>query len=217
MAPEDENLLDPQEQDRADAAQAWRWVAVAAVTANATWGYLAQAIGFGEGSNADISARYPTRFTPAGYAFSIWGVIYLGFLAAAIGMLLPSHRSREVHDELAPRLSVSMLLCAVWVTVFQLDQIDASLAVMVALVALAGTMYKRVARAVDAGTLRLRWRIPFSIYLAWLVVASAANLQVVLVAHGHTWPQASGSRTAPTRRRARRACTSCPRGRRARP
>lgn len=192
MEPEDTKAPESQADGRASRAQVWRWVAVAAVAANATWGYLAQATGFGEGSNADISARYPTLFTPAGYAFSIWSVIYASFLAAAIGMLLPSHRPREVHDELAPRLTFSMLLSAVWVTVFQLDQIDASLVVMVALVALAVTMYKRATRAVDDGTLRLWWQVPFSLYLGWLIVASAANLQVVLVAHGVDAPQSSG-------------------------
>jgi len=32
---------------------------------------------FNNTTQADISARYDTLFTPAGYGFSIWGAIYL--------------------------------------------------------------------------------------------------------------------------------------------
>nr|MBS0038460.1 hypothetical protein [Saprospiraceae bacterium] len=32
---------------------------------------------WGTATVGEISAQYPTLITPAGYAFSIWGVIYL--------------------------------------------------------------------------------------------------------------------------------------------
>ncbi|MBA3770315.1 MAG: tryptophan-rich sensory protein, partial [Blastocatellia bacterium] len=37
----------------------------------------------------DVSNRYPTVITPAGYAFSIWSLIYLGLVAFSIYQLLP--------------------------------------------------------------------------------------------------------------------------------
>src|SRR4051794_35270801 len=43
---------------------------------------------------AEISARYPTVFTPAGYAFSIWSLIYLCLIAFSIYQVLPSKLER---------------------------------------------------------------------------------------------------------------------------
>src|SRR5829696_4204210 len=43
---------------------------------------------------AAISAKYPTLVTPAGYAFSIWGLIYVGLLAFSVYQLLPANLAR---------------------------------------------------------------------------------------------------------------------------
>ena len=40
----------------------------------------------------EISAKYPSLFTPAGFTFSIWGVIYLGLMIFVIYQALPSQR-----------------------------------------------------------------------------------------------------------------------------
>jgi hypothetical protein len=47
-------------------------------------------------TNAEVSAEYPSLMTPAGYAFSIWAVIFLSQLVWAIVQLLPSYRSSEM-------------------------------------------------------------------------------------------------------------------------
>ena len=44
-------------------------------------------------STGDISDRFPSLFTPAGYVFSIWGVIYLGLLAYMVYQALPAQRT----------------------------------------------------------------------------------------------------------------------------
>src|ERR1044072_1407090 len=52
--------------------------------------YLAAAGLTGGVSTNIVSDRYPTHITPSGYAFSIWGLIYLGCLAFSIYQALPS-------------------------------------------------------------------------------------------------------------------------------
>ena len=42
----------------------------------------------------EVSDKYPTVLTPAGYAFSIWGLIYVGLIAFTIYQLLPSRLER---------------------------------------------------------------------------------------------------------------------------
>jgi hypothetical protein len=43
---------------------------------------------------AEISDRYPTVVTPAGYAFSIWTLIYVGLLAFSVYQAIPKHLER---------------------------------------------------------------------------------------------------------------------------
>ncbi|MEL7342117.1 MAG: hypothetical protein AAGM67_16665 [Bacteroidota bacterium] len=54
------------------------------------WNYAVNAIPLNGMTSGEVSTLYPTLITPAGYAFSIWGVIYLGLLAFGIYQLLPA-------------------------------------------------------------------------------------------------------------------------------
>ena len=49
--------------------------------------YLAELLRLGGKDIGEISAKYPNLFTPAGYAFSIWGLIYLLLLIYVIYQL----------------------------------------------------------------------------------------------------------------------------------
>src|SRR5512137_1573723 len=44
-------------------------------------------------NTGEISDRFKVYFVPAGYVFSIWGLIYLGLIAMAIYQALPSQRA----------------------------------------------------------------------------------------------------------------------------
>src|SRR5580765_5775754 len=67
---------------------------IVATTATLVFNALA-ATGYVNGiTPAAISAKYPTVLTPAGYAFSIWSLIYLGLLAFSIYQILPANLAR---------------------------------------------------------------------------------------------------------------------------
>jgi len=53
---------------------------------------LANALPLNGQSTGQISDRFQVYFVPAGYVFSIWGLIYIGWLAFAIYQLLPAQR-----------------------------------------------------------------------------------------------------------------------------
>ena len=58
---------------------------------------LANALPLNGRTTGEISDAFPNLFAPAGYVFSIWGLIYLGLLAFAVYQLTPSGRqSRAV-------------------------------------------------------------------------------------------------------------------------
>ena len=55
---------------------------------------LANIIPFNGQTSKQVSDKYFTTFTPAGYAFAIWSVIYIGLLAFTIYQALPSQKER---------------------------------------------------------------------------------------------------------------------------
>ena len=50
-------------------------------------------------STEEISAALPSYFTPAGYTFAIWGLIYTALIAFAIYQARPSERKRPFSGE----------------------------------------------------------------------------------------------------------------------
>src|SRR5688500_8301187 len=70
---------------------------------------------------AQISDKYPTVLTPAGYAFSIWTLIYIGLVAFSLYQLMPKNlaRFRSVR-------SLYVMSCALncaWIYFWHHDQI----------------------------------------------------------------------------------------------
>jgi hypothetical protein len=129
-------------------------------------------------SPADVSDKYPTPITPAGYAFSIWSLIYLGMVAFSIYQLLPANakRFRSVR-------SLYILTCALncaWLYMWHSDQI-AICFVLIAL--LAGCLFFINFKLRDADGMKEYWyaKAPFGIYFGWVTAAALVNFAVLLV------------------------------------
>lgn len=160
-----------------------RIVALVVLLANICYPPLHHALS-GMPTEAEISPKYPTLFTPAGYAFAIWGVIYAAFTAYAVYALLPSQRANSAHDRIAPAFIAYNLLGITWITVFRAELLAASVVVIVAMLVAGIVMYLKASQAIERGELAAGWRAPFSLYLGWISVATIANTAVVLVANG---------------------------------
>ena len=134
-------------------------------------------------TSAAVSDRYFSAFTPAGFTFSIWGVIYLALGAAAFVQL--GKRSAALAGFRVGYLLTS-LLNVLWLLAFQTLHLGLSLLIMLALLASLAWMYLLVRRSGLIGT----WaRLPISLYLGWISVATIANMTIVLLEHpwlGHS-------------------------------
>ena len=133
-------------------------------------------------NTGQISDRYPVLFVPAGYVFSIWGLIYIVLVAYSVYQLLPAQRSNTRLQRIAPLYMVSGLANMVWLALWHFEQITLSLAAMLVLLASLIAIYlvlrggnKKVSRSES-----LFIRLPFSIYLGWVSVATIANASTVL-------------------------------------
>lgn len=170
----------------------WRIAALVATVANITFNYVNGRIGEQTSSVAEVSARYPSLFTPASYAFVIWGVIYASTLLYSVMALLPSEAETRLHDELAPWLVLLNALASLWVALFTAEHLGPSVLISGAMLAAAFMLYWTTSEHITSEHLSRWWRVPFGMWLAWLTVALMANLSVGLTAAGwEGWPSAA--------------------------
>ncbi len=161
--------------------------------------YLSNAGAFGGKTNGEISDKYHTLITPAGYAFSIWGLIFLGLLAFAVYQALPTQRENPRFRAIGWLVVVNTLGNAIWSPLFNNERIGIALLVILVMLATVALIEHRllawprvpvVAPDLDAtlpespASTAETWlaRVPFSIYFGWLTVATILNVAVFLKA-----------------------------------
>ena len=133
-----------------------------------------------------ISDRFPIYFVPAGYVFSIWGLIYIGWIAFVIYQFLPQHRESPRLRDLGYLFALSCLFNAGWLFCWHYLQFGLSVVVMLILLGLLVASYLRL----NVGRLQVsaaeRWcvDIPFGLYLGWITVATVANVSDFLYSIG---------------------------------
>ncbi len=142
----------------------------------------ANAIPLGGQSTGAISDSFHVLFVPAGYVFSIWGVIYIALLAYMVYHSLPAQRSNPRLRSTGWLVSLSSLANGIWILFWQFGYYALSLVTMFVLLAVLLAIYLRL----DTGHTKFngveKWvvSIPFSIYLGWITVATIANITAVL-------------------------------------
>jgi hypothetical protein len=162
----------------------WRWIALFSVIFSIAFSYISNTRIISGQNNADISARYNTLFTPAGYAFAIWGLIYLTVIAYSFYQVLPARRNVPIHDQLAIPLTVLSLLSVVWLVLFNTERLLASVVVITGMLAASVVL---VVRSREWAIREPGWNwisVPFSLYAGWLTVATIANAAVFLTGIG---------------------------------
>jgi translocator protein len=129
-----------------------------------------------------ISDDNDSPVTPAGYAFAIWGLIYLACLALAVYQLLPSQRSRAVHRRTGWWLAGAFAASAVWVPVFNFGLLWLAQIIIWVLVVCLAAAAVELTRSGPAERLgeQLLLRLPVTVYLGWAVLASLAGLATTL-------------------------------------
>lgn len=121
-----------------------------------------------------ISDRFEIYFVPAGYVFSIWGLIYLALLVYTIYQALPAQSENSVLKKIAPYYWISSLANSVWIFLWHYEVFSLTLIAMVSILV---TLILISQVLVDSDGLE-KWlvRLPFSIYLGWISVATIANV-----------------------------------------
>ena len=117
-----------------------------------------------------------TPIAPAGTAFSIWSVIYLGLAAYAIWQLTPTARRSPRQEAVRPWALASAVLNALWIWTVQLGWLAVSVLVIVVLLAVIIRLMFLLGAPRTGGVIEkvvTDWT--FGLYLGWVSVAFLAN------------------------------------------
>lgn len=125
----------------------------------------------------EVSNKYPSVLTPAGFTFAVWVLIYLGLVAFSIYQLFPS-RSAGLRPVRKLYVISSVLNC-LWLFLWHSHYIGVCLVVMVALLVTLAAINIRLR---NAETVReaLFTKAPLGLYFGWITVASIINFVVYL-------------------------------------
>lgn len=129
----------------------------------------------------DISDKYATFLTPAGYAFSIWSLIYVLLVVFVIYQARDIFKSRKDNDlpqKVGPWFIIASICNGLWTYIFVSEMVGLS---VVVLLLLTGSLYVLLWRLKIAvadpslKTIACAWW-PLMIYTGWVTVASIVNI-----------------------------------------
>ena len=137
---------------------------------------------FSSGFNGFSAGQFPIPqvdppIQPAGYAFSIWGLIYLALVTGAVYGLL-NRADHSGWDAARWPLIASLVVGAAWIPVANRSVLGATVLIWIMLVT--AVLALRAAGTID----RLWLRSPIALYTGWLTAASSVSLGLVLAGYG---------------------------------
>jgi benzodiazapine receptor len=137
---------------------------------------LANTLPLNNQSTNVISDKYMTSFTPLGYVFSIWGLIYVLLALFSLWTFIKYKYHKEYVDSVVVLHVLATVFNIVWLTAWHYEEIVISMVPMALLLVTLILIYKRsVEKEITSITLAT-----FSVYLGWISVAFMANAAIVL-------------------------------------
>jgi hypothetical protein len=151
---------------------------------------LANVLPIGGLTTGEISDMYPNYFTPAGFTFSIWGVIYLFLILFVLYQIVHYIRHQKLPaevDRIGFLFLFTNLMNASWIVAWHYLLIPLSFGIMLLLLVSLILIYRRLNAGAGNGaetTMSFKqWSlyVPFSLYLGWISAATIANLTILLI------------------------------------
>jgi len=130
-------------------------------------------------SAAAFSFQGDATLKVAGFAFAVWGLLYLGMIIYAVYQALPSVRTSQTLAVYAWPSFIAISGCGLWILMAALNWTWMS--VLVISVS-AAALVTAILQAKGAGQLRDRLLIslPLNLLAGWLTIASIVNIVTVL-------------------------------------
>lgn len=162
-----------------------KWIALFAYVGMVAVNALANILPINGIATGAVSDSYPNLFAPAGFTFSIWGLIYV-LLAVYVGyQFVPKSLEKE---KLLAQINLFFILSSlanlVWIFSWHYKMIGLSvilmLVILYSLAKISTLTNSKKMVAKDA----LFLKIPFGVYFGWITIATIANVTTFLVSLG---------------------------------
>lgn len=128
-------------------------------------------------TTGEISNRLPVLFTPAGYVFSIWSVIYILLAIWIAGFWIRYKKEKELPSR---AISLYFILSAAanitWLFLWHYEYFACSIAAMLLYLGSLILLYLQY----DNNERKFTERLPISVNMGWISVATITNISYVL-------------------------------------
>lgn len=149
------------------------------------WNYWVNANGLNGNTVSSLSAEYENLFTPAGYAFSIWGLIFLALFAQSVFFVSRAFNPAKDSDflsQIGPYLIMANIGNGLWLYMWLMEHTGISVIVMLGILAsLVIVILNTNMERWDAPRPVIFWLWwPIALYSGWIAVATIANISAFL-------------------------------------
>lgn len=147
--------------------------------------YISQALRLNDTTIGEISREYENLFTPASYAFAIWGLIFLSLFGYAIFQVKRaffSDKASEFIEQTGYWFLIANILNSLWVIAFVYDYTGLSVLIMLGIL---GSLIKIILNTrMELKPTSISEKVfvfwPISLYCGWIAVATIANISAYL-------------------------------------
>lgn len=156
---------------------------VVAIVATLAVNVLANALPINGVTTGEVSDSFDVYFVPAGYVFAIWGLIYIGLIAFGVYQVLPAQREDPALRRIGYLVIASCVANIAWLFLWHYSLIPFTIVAMFVLLTSLIFIYLELENGlVPAASPAEKWcvRVPVSVYLGWITVATVANVTSLL-------------------------------------
>ncbi len=149
------------------------------------WNYYVNTGNINGQTVGELSDKYANLFTPAGYAFSIWGIIFIGLLGLGIFQVRRAYQTTVDNNfvtQIGPWLLLANVGNALWIWFWLQEYTGLSVLIMLVILIALTTLVIRLNIATQARErAQILWiQTPISLYAGWIAVATIANISAYL-------------------------------------
>lgn len=157
------------------------WVNLGLLLVTLGVNFLGAAGYINDSSQADVSARFQTLITPAGFTFSIWSIIY-GLMIISLIVMIVKYEDDYYHqaiEAITPLLWITFAANMVWIVTFSYILVGIpTIFIVIYLLGLTSILMKLLSLNKER-----RWLLPltFGMHGGWLFIATLVNISAFLV------------------------------------
>ncbi|HLO45507.1 MAG TPA: tryptophan-rich sensory protein [Leadbetterella sp.] len=139
-------------------------------------------------STGELSDQYPNLFVPAGFTFSIWGVIYLLLFIFVVYQIWVSFNKKATQKLTAQSqllFGLTNILNISWILAWHYEKMWISVFIMIAFLSTLIVLFINNEKIKTMTFMeKITLQTPINVYLGWISVATIANITALLVTLG---------------------------------